>query len=91
MLALAVCPKSHFTKLTQLQKGDEEKAAERGKKSRERVRIGIEGTRERKKKRRKSKRVFSEAGKERREEKSIGLGVIHTQEKDALSRKCIRI
>lgn len=25
VLALAVCPKSHFTKLTQLEKGDEEK------------------------------------------------------------------
>lgn len=29
VLALAVCPKSHFTKLTQLEKGDEEKATER--------------------------------------------------------------
>lgn len=46
VLALAVCPKSHFTKLTQLEKGDEEKL-QKGKKSRERVRIGIEGMKER--------------------------------------------
>lgn len=35
VLALAVCPKSHFTKLTQLEKGDEEKATERKKIERE--------------------------------------------------------
>lgn len=92
VLALAVCPKSHFTKLTQLEKGDEEKATERKKVEKEgpywdwRYERAIG-----EKKRRKSKRGFSEAGKERREEKSIGFGVIHTQEKDALSRKCIRI
>lgn len=35
VLALAVCPKSHFRKLTQLEKGDEEKATERKKIERE--------------------------------------------------------